>query len=101
VMYLGKIVEQAPVDTLFSQPMHPYTKSLLSAIPRPDPRVERTRQRIVLKGDLPSPISPPPGCRFHTRCPAATEICRGTEPRLSPQGDGGALVACHHPGAKI
>ncbi|WP_244614820.1 ABC transporter ATP-binding protein [Pukyongiella litopenaei] len=97
VMYLGKIVEQAPVDILFSHPMHPYTKSLLSAIPRPDPRIERTRQRIVLKSDLPSPIEPPSGCRFHTRCPAATGICLSDEPRLQAPAEGRGLVACHHP----
>ena len=98
VMYLGRIVEQAPVDDLFARPQHPYTQSLLSAIPRPDPRTERTRQRIVLKGDLPSPIDPPPGCRFHTRCPRATAICKTDVPPLAPVGAAGQVAACHHPG---
>ncbi len=98
VMYLGRIVEQAPVEALFARPQHPYTQSLISAIPRPDPVVERTRRRIVLKGDLPSPIDPPPGCRFHTRCPRATSICSTSEPRLLPIGDDDQTVACHHPG---
>ena len=98
VMYLGRIVEMAPVAQLYSNPQHPYTQSLMSAIPRPDPRVERARKRIVLKGDLPSPIDPPPGCRFHTRCPRATEICKREVPPLASPDNSAALVACHHPG---
>ncbi|XDA97905.1 oligopeptide/dipeptide ABC transporter ATP-binding protein [Sulfitobacter sp. LCG007] len=98
VMYLGRMVEMAPVDRLFSEAQHPYTQSLISAIPRPDPRLERARKRIVLKGDLPSPINPPPGCRFHTRCPRATEICARQTPAMTPVGTSGAAVACHHPG---
>ena len=98
VMYLGRIVEQAPVEALFAQPQHPYTQALISAIPRPDPRTERTRKRIVPQGDLPSPIDPPPGCRFHTRCPRATDVCSRVEPPLAPVGADGQLAACHHPG---
>jgi oligopeptide/dipeptide ABC transporter ATP-binding protein len=101
VMYLGRLVELAPVGELFSNPQHPYTQSLISAIPRPDPRSERLRQRIALKGDLPSPLNPPSGCRFHTRCPRATPICSSTVPSLLPIGAKGAQVACHHPGADL
>lgn len=98
VMYLGRIVEQAPVDQLFANPQHPYTQSLISAIPQPDPRLEKSRKRITLKGDLPSPMNPPPGCRFHTRCPRAGEICRTVPPALSQVEDSAAVVACHDPG---
>lgn len=92
VMYLGKIVETASSRTINATPRHPYTKALLSAIPVPDPT--RARQRILLAGDVPSPIAPPPGCRFHTRCPHAVDRCRTEEPRLEII-DGGASVACH------
>ena len=92
VMYLGKIVELAEADELYNNPKHPYTKALLSAIPIPDPTVRR--ERIVLKGDLPSPANPPSGCRFHTRCPMAQEICKVEEPPLRDVGDG-HQSACH------
>jgi peptide/nickel transport system ATP-binding protein len=95
VMYLGKIVEVSPAAELYDDPLHPYTISLLSAVPIPDPEVERKRETILLAGDLPSPANPPPACRFHTRCPYVQPIrCRDEEPllrRLAP----GHLVACH------
>jgi oligopeptide transport system ATP-binding protein len=94
VMYLGKIVELSPAEELYTRPIHPYTEALLSAVPVPDPDVQRVR--IVLEGDVPSPISPPTGCRFHPRCRYATEICATDEPPLVPHG-GGHLAACHHP----
>ena len=96
VMYLGRIAEVSPAEELFSAPRHPYARALLSAMPVPDPT--RPRTRIVLKGDPPSPADPPPGCRFHTRCPEARAECAVVAPRLLPGGDGRS-VACHlaHP----
>jgi oligopeptide/dipeptide ABC transporter ATP-binding protein len=92
VMYLGQIVESAAREDLFDRPLHPYTQALISAVPVPDPSVRR--KRLLLHGDPPSPVNPPPGCRFHTRCPYAEAICREREPRLEPLADGHE-VACH------
>nr|WP_250402054.1 dipeptide ABC transporter ATP-binding protein [Streptomyces cellostaticus] len=97
VMYLGKIVELADRTSLYEAPMHPYTKALMSAVPVPDTkRRGQKSERILLRGDVPSPIAPPPGCRFHTRCWKATDICRTTEPQLLELRPG-QRVACHHP----
>jgi oligopeptide transport system ATP-binding protein len=96
VMYLGKIVELSPAEELYTRPIMPYTEALLSAVPIPDPDLAEKRERIVLEGDVPSPINPPTGCRFHPRCRYATDVCRQTEPPLVDYGNG-HLAACHHP----
>jgi oligopeptide transport system ATP-binding protein len=96
VMYLGKLVELSPAEELYTRPIMPYTEALLSAVPIPDPDLSEKRERIVLQGDVPSPISPPSGCRFHPRCRYATEICSQVEPPLVNYGNN-HLAACHHP----
>jgi oligopeptide/dipeptide ABC transporter ATP-binding protein len=96
VMYLGKIMEMSPSEELYVKPIHPYTVALLAAVPIPDPKQNRARERIVVGGEPPNPIDPPSGCRFHTRCPFATDICRVVEPPLTEYPNG-HIAACHHP----
>jgi oligopeptide/dipeptide ABC transporter ATP-binding protein len=97
VMYLGKVVEVSPADELYTKPIHPYTEALLSAVPVPDARArERRLRRVILGGEVPIPVAPPPACRFHPRCPYATDICHEVEPPLVGYGNG-HRAACHHP----
>ncbi len=96
VMYLGKLMEVSPAEELYTKPIHPYTSALLAAIPIPDPRENRRRERIVVSGEPPNPINPPSGCVFHPRCPFATQVCREVEPPLVRYPNG-HLAACHHP----
>jgi oligopeptide/dipeptide ABC transporter ATP-binding protein len=91
-MYLGRIVEYADKETLFSRPLHPYTEALLAAVPIPDPKIKRPKR--ILQGDVPSPVNPPPGCAFHTRCPYVMARCKQEAPRLMALAPGN-LVACH------
>ena len=98
VLYLGTIAEQGPIDAIFGKPQHPYTAALLSAIPLPDPLAQRSRQKIILSGELPSPIDPPPGCPFIARCPIRIEACARVRPTPRPSASGSA-VACHRTGA--
>jgi oligopeptide transport system ATP-binding protein len=95
VMYLGKVVELAPRDGLYDDPLHPYTKALLSAVPEPDPVLHDTAERTILQGDVPSPANPPKGCNFCTRCPSVMEICRQIDPEFREVRPG-RFVACHH-----
>lgn len=92
VMYLGTLVETADKDTLYDRPLHPYTQALLSSVPVPDPK--QKKERIILKGDLPSPVNPPTGCRFHTRCPSCMEVCKQVTP-VYREVEPGHQVACH------
>lgn len=96
VMYLGKVVELASKEQLFSRPLHPYTEGLLSAVPILDPTLRDKKQQIIIEGDMPSPANPPSGCRFHTRCPYATEKCKVEVPELI-EHEAGHMVACHYP----
>ena len=100
VMYLGKVVETAGRNDIYERPQHPYTKALLSSIPVPDPAVERERAPIALKGEIPSPVNPPTGCRFHPRCPIARApgVCSEQEPALEPHGARDQVAACHFAG---
>jgi peptide/nickel transport system ATP-binding protein len=96
VMYLGKLVELGSADDIYQRPAHPYTAGLIAAIPAPEPGVERAKEGAAVRGELPSPVHPPSGCRFRTRCPLAQEVCSVREPGLRPFGVG-HLAACHFP----
>ena len=97
VMYLGRVVELAQSEALYETPLHPYTQALLSAIPVPDPKIEARRKRIILEGDVPSPVNPPSGCNFHPRCWKAQEVCRTVIPQLEEKQTN-HFAACHFPG---
>ncbi len=103
VLYLGRVMEVAPSDELYASPQHPYTQALLSAVPIPDPEIERNKKAVPLEGDLPSPLNPPSGCVFRTRCPRATAICAEEVPALRTDPGKGPQhsFACHHPGPEI
>ena len=94
-MYLGKMVELADANEIYDHPLHPYSKSLLSAVPVPDPKIARANQRIVLSGDIPSPLNAPSGCPFRTRCPYATDACAESMPAFK-EASSGHFVACHN-----
>ncbi len=95
VLYLGKVMEIAERDDFYRRPLHPYSQTLISAVPLPDPKLERLKPRVRAYGDLPSPINPPSGCRFRTRCPKATDLCAELEPPLADYGTG-HIAACHY-----
>ena len=97
VMYLGKLMEVSPAEELYTKPIHPYTHALLAAVPIPDPRENRQRERVVVAGEPPNPIDPPSGCVFHPRCPRATDICTRGRAAARRRYPGGHLAACHHP----
>jgi oligopeptide/dipeptide ABC transporter ATP-binding protein len=96
VMYIGKVMELSPSEELYTKPIHPYSTALLAAIPIPDPKENRERERVKVTGEVPSPVDPPPGCRFVGRCPRASDVCRQIEPQLTEYA-GGHSAACHHP----